>query len=239
MSVLQRPAKESPILAASELKFDWSGNAEKALIDLPNWQVQQGESWCLFGPSGCGKSTLLNLITGVIEPNEGSFSVCGKNLAKLSNKAKDKFRADHMGYIFQQFNLLPYLSPLKNVILPTQFSKQRAQQSKDQFKSVTTEAEHWLNTLGLDKSLWHGSVLSLSLGQQQRVAAARALMGKPALIIADEPTSALDPNNAALFIDTLKSACSEQQTTLILVSHDPQMQSHFSHVWSLNEGQPK
>lgn len=226
-------AAATPVVAMQNLMYRWP-NADRPVLNIPHWQVLPGESWCIYGDSGSGKSTLLNVLSGLLLPGSGQAQVLGQNLAQLTAAQRDRLRADHMGVIFQQFNLLPYLTVIDNVLLPVQLSARRLEKSQQAFASVQQEAEHWLQALDIPLSLWHQSVLKLSIGQQQRVAAARALMGSPELVIADEPTSALDARNANRFIQALKRVCHENNTTLVLVSHDLSLRDQFDHHWAMN-----
>ena len=196
--------------------------------------MQAGDTVFLEGDSGSGKSTLLNLIAGVLLPQSGHVSLMGQNLSTLSASQCDSLRVDHIGFLFQQFNLLSYLSVLDNVTLPCKFSKRRKQNALMQAGTVQQSAERLLNALGMGKYL-NQSVSTLSVGQQQRVAAARALIGQPDLIIADEPTSALDAGHQAQFVQLLETVgncwlelaqAAEQNTAVLLVSHDPGLAQH-------------
>lgn len=182
----------------------------------------------LRGPSGSGKSTLLSLIAGVITPDQGTIEVLGRNLGTLGAAARDSFRADHIGFIFQMFNLIPYLSVVENVALPCGFSRLRRARALRAASSIEAEAVRLLVQLDIG----HGEMLrrpvtELSVGQQQRVAAARALIGAPELIIADEPTSALDADRRTTFLDLLFRECAREQTALLFVSHDASLAPAF------------
>jgi putative ABC transport system ATP-binding protein len=169
---------------------------------VPSLTLAKAERLLLVGPSGSGKSTLLALIAGIVAPDAGRIAMLGSDLARLSPSARDRFRAEHMGVIFQMFNLLPYGSPVDNVLLPLSFApKRRARVEGD----GTVEAQRLLRALGLDdRAIARRRAADLSVGQQQRVAAARALIGRPELIIADEPTSALDPETRDQFLDLVR-----------------------------------
>ena len=159
-------------------------------------------------------------------PQEGTLTILDRRVDAMTGAKRDRFRADHIGYIFQMFNLVPYLSVIENVTLPLRFSKKRLQKAGGH--AATAEAIRLLNHLGMgSRELLHRSVTELSVGQQQRVAAARALIGAPELIIADEPTSALDADNREGFIDLLFQECARNRTTLIFVSHDKALGAHF------------
>jgi len=175
------------VLSAESLRFSWPGSATPC-IDIEAFRITAGESVFLHGPSGCGKSTLLSLLAGVLVADEGRVCLLGHDWSKLSGAARDRCRVAHVGYIFQQFNLLPYLSVVDNVLLPCRFSARRREQASRQ-RGAREEAEHLLDQMGLDRKLWQRQAMQLSVGQQQRVAAARALIGQPEVVIADEPTS--------------------------------------------------
>ena len=187
--------------------------------------LDAGESLFLHGPSGCGKSTLLSAIAGVVDVPEGAVRVAKQDVGALRGGARDRFRADHIGMIFQVFNLIPWLSSLENVLLPCTFSQRRRTRAGD---DPAGTASRLLDELGLsDPSLASKQAHELSVGQQQRVAAARALIGKPDLILADEPTSALDEAAKAAFVELLVRECAEAGAALLFVSHDRNLESHF------------
>ena len=217
------------------LRFAWSREGPDTLV-LGRLQVEQGQTVFLHGPSGCGKSTLLGLLSGVLTPRQGRVSLLGQDWAALKAGQRDAFRADHVGVMFQQFNLLPYLSVLDNVTLPCRFSRMRHQRCQAAGGPVAT-AQSWLQRMGLPEALWRRRADALSVGQQQRVAAARALMGQPELILADEPTSALDSALRQSFMDLLLQAARDAGSTLVCVSHDEQQAMHFDVRWSLPDMQ--
>lgn len=217
----------SSIIELHNLKFSW--HAEKPILDVDNLRILVGEKIFLQGPSGCGKSTLLNLIAGIHSPVDGSISVAGSDLNTLSASSRDRFRADNIGLIFQQFNLLPYLSVHQNVLLPCHFSQLRSKRACEEYGSIEAAGLSLLKELGLE-GYFNYAVTDLSIGQQQRVAAARALIGSPSIVIADEPTSALDSDSREGFIKLLIRECDHHNITLIFVSHDRQLTKHFSRV---------
>ena len=192
-----------------------------------------GESLFIQGPSGSGKSTLLNLLAGVLLPTEGELRVLDQPVGQWSGRRRDRFRADHLGYIFQQFNLLPYLSVADNVELPARLSKRRHDQTLTHHRSLAAAAEYWLERLQLPSSLWQAPVARLSVGQQQRVAAARALIGTPEVIIADEPTSALDEDNVDNFMQVLTEQSRGIGASLVFVSHDRRLAGWFDRQLTL------
>jgi putative ABC transport system ATP-binding protein len=180
-----------------------------------------------------GKSTLLGLLAGVLLPRSGSVSLLGQRWSELSGARRDAFRADHVGYIFQQFNLLPYLSVLDNVLLPCRFSALRRERATLDAGTPAASAQQLLQRVGLAPALWARPAAQLSVGQQQRVAAARALIGRPEVLIADEPTSALDADRREGFMALLLEACRASASTLVFVSHDERLAARFDERLSL------
>lgn len=226
----------SNVVELANAQFVWAGS-ENATINIPHLHIAQGDHVFIKGPSGCGKSTLLALLTGINTLTSGSLSVLDTDLASLRASQRDKFRADHIGYIFQQFNLLPYLNVIENVLIPCQFSKIRRDRVAPNASTATLEeqATSLLERLHLPKTLHNKPVSELSIGQQQRVAAARALIGQPELVIADEPTSALDHDNRKAFIELLMEQANLANATLVFVSHDPTLESLFHRTLNLPE----
>lgn len=218
------------VICLDKLHFHWPHQTGDTLA-IPYLDVRQGEHVFVRGSSGSGKTTLLNLLAGILVPASGSITVLGQPLHSLSASARDRFRADHIGVIFQQFNLLPYLSVLENVQLPCHFSAWRKQQAGD----MQATAIHLLAHLGLDSSLHQRPATELSVGQQQRVAVARALIGRPGIIIADEPTSALDTDTRDHFLELLFTEAQAQGSTIVFVSHDPHIAGRFPRVIELNQ----
>ncbi|PAU36462.1 methionine ABC transporter ATP-binding protein [Vibrio coralliilyticus] len=223
--------RSNSVVELEQVTFTWPGN-QTPTLDIKQLHITKGEHLFIKGPSGCGKSTLLGLLTGINTTSSGQLRVLGQDLNQMKGSQRDKFRADHIGYIFQQFNLLPYLNVIENVILPCQFSAQRKSQVDT---SLVEDATRLLEKLHLPAHLMDKPVLELSIGQQQRVAAARALIGKPALIIADEPTSSLDYDNRTAFIELLLEQVNQAQSTLLFVSHDPTLESLFDRTLNLNQ----
>lgn len=224
----------SALISLSNLGFAWPGQAQ--LLDIPSFTLERGESLFLKGPSGSGKTTLLGLLGGVQTPNRGSIRLLGQELSALSASARDRFRVDHTGYIFQQFNLLPFLSVRENVELPCHFSRSRAQRAIQRHGSIDQAATNLLAHLGLhEPTLLERRADELSIGQQQRVAAARALIGQPELVIADEPTSALDFDAREAFLQLLFAECREAGASLLFVSHDQSLAALFDRSLSLAE----
>jgi len=223
-SALIAPA---PVAALRSMEFGWNPRGA-ALLRVDDLAVLPGERLLLRGPSGSGKSTLLQLMAGVLVPRSGTVELLGQSLSGLSGPRRDRLRADHVGFVFQLFNLIPYLTVVQNVTLPCLFSARRRARATAASGSVEAEALRLLGRLGLsDPALLERPVTALSVGQQQRVAAARALMGAPELLIADEATSALDADAREAFLDLLLRECAASGAALVFVSHDASLASAF------------
>lgn len=220
-------------IRAVDLAFAWP--KQKPLYSDVSFELYPGQKLLITGPSGCGKSTLLNLLAGVVEPSSGSIWIHEENIHDLSASAKDQLRGEQMGFIFQQFNLLPYLSVRDNILLPAHLFAKRQASALAQFGSLDHALRYYMNHLGLSTDLENQAAHRLSIGQQQRVAAARAFMGKPSIVIADEPTSALDEANQAQLLKLFFALANEQQTALLMVSHDPRLSPYFDRQLQLAE----
>jgi putative ABC transport system ATP-binding protein len=220
------------VLSLEHVRFRWPRGSDD-IIAIDRLEVAAGERVLVRGDSGCGKSTLLSLAAGVLVPQDGEIRLLGEGWKRLSPGLRDRRRADHIGYIFQQFNLLPYLNVLDNVLLPCRFSRVRAQRSGETMDQTRETARALLTSLQLDAALWRRPAGELSVGQQQRVAAARAMIGRPELVIADEPTSALDETRRDAFMDLLVQVCADAGSALLFVSHDARLAVHFSRVIDL------
>ena len=219
------------MLTIRDLRFRWPGAASDTLR-VDRLDIAAARTHFLHGPSGCGKSTLLALMAGVLVAGRGQVVFDGQDWASLRAGGRDALRADRIGVIFQQFNLLPYLSVRDNVRLPCRVSARRAARCEGGDK---TQAEALLQAMGLAAHDWDRRADALSVGQQQRVAAARALIGQPSLVIADEPTSALDAPLRDAFLDLLLGHCRAHGTALVFVSHDERLAARFDQVISLPE----
>jgi putative ABC transport system ATP-binding protein len=213
-------------LELKEVQFSYSKESPNFYFN--EMKMKPGEKVFLFGPSGSGKSTLLGLVSGVLSPNQGDIRILGQNLGDLSAHQRDSFRGRHVGYIFQLFNLIPYLSVLDNICLPCRINATRGQK----LNSVENTARELAQSLGLANVL-SKNPNALSVGQSQRVAVARALIGAPELIIADEPTSALDADSRENFIDVLLTQAKINQTAVLFVSHDRSLEKHFDRSLSI------
>jgi putative ABC transport system ATP-binding protein len=219
----------------SALRFSW-GIFSAPVLDINGLRVDKGDRVFIEGPSGSGKSTLLALIAGVLTPQQGAVTILGNRLNTLSSAKRDRFRSDHMGVIFQMFNLIPYLSVVENVTLPCRFSRLRRERALRSTGGLEAETRRLLAHLDMDHpGLLSRPVTELSVGQQQRVAAARALIGSPEIVIADEPTSSLDADHRHSFIELLFEECRNTQATLIFVSHDTSMACLFDRFIRLSE----
>ncbi len=219
----------APVLQLSAVRFAW-GASQPDLLRIDDWRIAPGERVLLRGDSGCGKSTLLSLAAGVLVAQAGEVRLQGVDWKALRPGQRDRRRADVIGYLFQQFNLLPYLSVLENVLLPCRFSALRAARLGGPREAV---AARLLEALELERDTWRRPAAALSVGQQQRVAAARALIGRPALVIADEPTSALDESRRDAFMRLLLRECESAGSALLFVTHDARLASHFERVVDL------
>ncbi len=216
------------VVRLHDIAFSWQRDEPPVLV-LEQLRIDRGEQVFVEGESGSGKSTLLSLLAGVALPASGRVEVLGQSLSALGAAQRDAFRAEHIGYIFQMFNLIPYLSVIDNVTLPCRFSAKRRARALRQAPSLDHEARRLLTHLdmGYDELIAR-PVTALSVGQQQRVAAARALMGSPALLIADEPTSSLDASRRESFVKLLFDECRAAGSTLVFVSHDASLEPLFS-----------
>lgn len=194
------------------------------LLDIPQWTLDNAEQVFLHGPSGSGKSTFLNILAGILLPNRGCVDILGQRINGLRSGKRDKWRAQHIGVVFQQFNLIPYLSPVDNIRLAAHFANT---------PNASREASRLLTSLSIDGELCHRPASQLSVGQQQRVAIARALINRPELIIVDEPTSALDAQNRDGFISLLMDSVQQSGAALLFVSHDLSLSTHFHRVDAL------
>lgn len=218
---------DSAAFSLRDLVFCWKPSGAQVL-NIARLEIARGEKVFLYGPSGSGKTTLLNLLTGIIRPQQGQIQVLGHNLTAMSQRQRDKFRARHIGVIFQQFNLIPYLSLSDNVLLGAHFAGIPK-------PLAAIRAQQLLNELGLVKELYNCAAHQLSVGQQQRGAVARALIIQPEIIIADEPTSALDSDSRDIFIELLLRSADAIKASVLFVSHDKSLQPYFSRALDIRD----
>lgn len=219
------------IIKLQNIKFRYDSQ-EKLVLDIKSFSINKGEKVFLYGPSGCGKTTFLEVIAGVLVPQSGDFTFLNRDIIKMNSSQRDQMRAANIGYIFQSFNLIPYLTVKENIVLPLYLSPER--RKKVSQKSESEEIHRICEQLGIS-DLISRPVTELSVGQQQRVAVARALLGKPELILADEPTSALDQDHREKFIGLLFEVCKKEETTVLFVSHDRSLMGLFDRAISLKE----
>ncbi|AHI05282.1 peptide ABC transporter ATPase [Bdellovibrio bacteriovorus W] len=217
------------LIEIKDLEYRYNEDASPTLV-IPEFSVVRGEELFLYGPSGSGKTTLLEILAGILQPQKGSVKILGMDFSSMSSAERDAFRAEHMGYVFQSFNLIPYLSVLENIQLPLHLSANR----RARLGSVDAEMviRAICGNLGI-ADLLGKKVIELSVGQQQRVAVARALLGKPDLILADEPTSALDVEHREKFLKLMFEISELYGTTVVFVSHDRSIEKLFSRSISL------
>lgn len=220
----------APAVELSNLRFAYRPGHDVLAID--SLSIARGETVFLHGPSGSGKTTLLGLLAGVLRATAGQVKVLGQDFTTMSNGARDAFRARHLGYVFQMFNLIPYLSVRENILLPIRLEPaRRARLGGQSFDAAVRDVASQLDIARyLDTPIGE-----LSVGQQQRVAAARALIGSPEVVIADEPTSALDTDRREQFLELLFRSCEKAQATLVFVSHDHTLMPLFSRIVELGE----
>jgi len=214
------------IVEIQNLKVDYRLYQEDLhVIDIPTWSVGNGEQIAIYGPSGSGKSTLLHVLSGVTTATQGSVLVCETDLTRLSEAERDRFRARHIGYVFQNLNLLTGYTAYENVLMGATFAPGKVDRAF---------AQSLLHTVGLANRMQHLPG-QMSLGEQQRVAIARALVKRPALVLADEPTGSLDAKNTAQIVRLLRTACAAQGSALILVTHEQSVLAEFDQCVSYAE----
>ena len=196
-----------------------------SILDVPAYEVAAGEQVALIGPSGCGKTTLLHVIAGITKPTAGKVTLDGVELSKYSESARDRIRADKIGYVFQTFNLLPGFSALENVVLGMTFARGKRDPER---------ARKLLERVGLSHRISHHPS-KMSVGEQQRVAVARALANRPKLLLADEPTANVDPQNQQQIVELIRKTCEEENISLILVTHSMEVSDQFERIDRLAE----
>ena len=217
------------LISVENLNYSLGDNT-KFSLKINKFILKKSDSFLIYGDSGLGKSTFLNLLSGTLRPQEGAINILGTNIVDSSSAVKDKIRGDHFGIVFQTFNLLPYITVKNNILLGKAYSNRK------QLLSSNDEVKILMDKLSLNyKDLVDRKAYELSIGQQQRVAVARALIGKPEIIIADEPTSALDQDNEKEFINLLFKSLDENEQGLIMVSHDKKLSNKFKIVKNITE----
>ena len=224
------------VLTLRDIKYAYHDD-QALILDIPFWAFEKGSSVFLHGESGSGKSTLLNLLSGMLEAKEGQINIAGAHLHELSARQRDRFRAEHVGVVFQQFNLIPYLSVMDNVLLAASFASGYSSGLKSSGLSssdIVNKAKDLFSHVNLPESIYKQKAMTLSIGQQQRVAIVRALLNSPEILLVDEPTSALDTNNRDAFIRLLLNVVAKEHASLIFVSHDLSLASYFDEVLELS-----
>ena len=225
-------AGHGPVVELRDVRFSYPGRRSATVLDIEALEVAADERVFLHGPSGSGKTTLLGLLAGVLVPDAGSMRVLGEDLARMGGAARDRFRAEHLGYVFQMFNLIPYLSVRANITLPCRLSA--ARRARLGGRDANVVADDLARQLDLT-ALIDEPVTALSVGQQQRVAVARALIGAPELVVCDEPTSALDHDRRDRFLELLFASCEAAGSALVFVSHDLTLAPRFSRTVALRD----
>lgn len=230
----------SALLEVEAIRYRWSKRLRSQdsehgewTLTIPEFSLQPAETVFIHGGSGSGKSTFLNILAGILRPQSGTVRVAGQDLTQLPQRRMDRLRAHYMGIIFQQFNLLPYLTVMDNVLLGTYFQSSPSRRTRRE--ADQRQAKVLLEACKLPDQYWQRPAGELSVGQQQRVAAARALLGKPKIILADEPTSALDTPLRDGFIKMMLDLSVHHDIAVIMVSHDLQLGSHFTKMISFDD----
>ena len=195
------------------------------ILDIAEFRVAPGEQMVLVGRSGCGKTTLLHVIAGISRPDSGKVRINDWDITLMSEAECDRFRAEHVGYVFQTFNLLRGFSALENVLLAMRFTGRRADRAR---------ARHLLDRVGVGHRATHKPAM-LSVGEQQRVAVARALANRPKLLLADEPTANVDAGHQQQVLDLLRQTCRKEQVALVLVTHSSEVARQFERIDQLEE----
>jgi putative ABC transport system ATP-binding protein len=214
-------------VCCENLLFRYPG--ESFALRLPRFEVSPEETVAILGPSGCGKTTLLRLISGILTPHAGEVSVAGERVSAMGLAARQRFRLAHIGLVFQEFELLDYLNARQNILLPFRISDAMARD-----ETADSRATELMEETGI-AALADRLPGELSQGERQRVALCRALVTRPALILADEPTGSLDPDNQARSVALLREQARSAGATLIMVTHDPEVLGGFDRVVRLPE----
>ncbi len=213
------------LLKDLEKSFVEPDGTQLPILNIAEFRVSAGEQMVIVGRSGCGKTTLLHIIAGITRADQGMVQIDGLDIVRLSEAGRDQFRAQNIGYVFQTFNLLPGFSALENVVLGMTFARG---------KSDAARARQLLERVGLKHRMTHKPSM-LSVGEQQRVAVARALANRPKLLLADEPTANVDARNQQQIVDLIRETCREENVTLMLVTHTPEVSAQFDRVEHLDQ----
>jgi ABC-type lipoprotein export system ATPase subunit len=203
--------------------FAEPGGGRMTILDIERLELAAGEQMALVGRSGCGKTTLLHVISGIIRPDGGEVNIDGRDVTKMAESVRDRFRARNIGYVFQTFNLLPGFSALENVMLGMSFGGSRSDPAR---------AKSLLERVGLGHRLRHKPTM-MSVGEQQRVAVARSLANRPKLLLADEPTANVDPAHQQQIVDLVRETCREENVALLIVTHTPEVSAQFDRIEDL------
>ena len=195
------------------------------ILDVPEFEVGAGEQLALVGPSGCGKTTLLHIIAGITKPDAGTVVIDGVEITRFTEAGRDRIRADKLGYVFQTFNLLPGFSALENVLLGMTFARKKFSMAR---------AKQLIDRVGLSHRA-HNKPAAMSVGEQQRVAVARALANLPSVLLADEPTANVDPANQRQIVSLIRDTCRDENISLIMVTHAREVADQFERVDQLAE----
>ena len=214
-------------ISLDRLAFRYPGD-QRPVLEIPAWRVERNEHVFLQGASGSGKSTLLSLLAGLSVPTAGGLQILGDDIANMSTRQRDRFRGANLGVVFQQFNLIPYLSALDNVLLAARFGSAGMSGSRQRAATL-------LERVNLPLALHQRAASALSIGQQQRVAIVRALINTPSLLLVDEPTSALDHANRDAFLALLFEVLADQNCAMVFVSHDPGLGASFDTQVKIDE----
>ena len=219
--------QESRMLKLENIKKSFVQPDKKRvpILDIPSFEIAAGEQVVLIGPSGCGKTTMLHTIAGITKPDSGKVFIDNIEMTKYSEASRDRIRADKLGYVFQTFNLLPGFSAYENVLLGMTFARK---------KITSNRAKQLLDRVGLSHRLGN-KPHQMSVGEQQRVAVARALANRPALLLADEPTANVDPGNQQQIIELIRQTSREENIALLMVTHAMEVADQFDRVDKLDE----
>ncbi len=205
--------------------YTQSDGSQLAILDIEQFQIQPAEQMVLMGRSGCGKTTLLHVVAGISRPDQGTVTINGLDITRLSEPGCDRFRAENIGYVFQTFNLLPGFTALENVALGMSFAAGKYDKQR---------AAKLLDRVGLSSRASHKPT-AMSVGEQQRVAVARALANRPKLLLADEPTANVDPDSQQIVVDLIRQTCREEEISLLIVTHTPEVANQFERVDRLED----